>query len=46
MHFKLSNFFFAKFFGTMFFAHMGYAVALTANGNKIMFHLLKSSFKM
>ena len=31
---------------TMFFAHMGCAVALTANGNKIVFYLLKSSLKM
>ena len=28
-----------------FFAHIGYAVALTANRNKIAFHLLKSLFK-
>ena len=46
MHFKCANNFFAKYCETMFFAHIGYDVALTANRNKIVFHLLKSSFKM
>ena len=45
MHFKCVKNFFAKLCKTMFFAHMGCAVALTANRNKIVFHLLKSSFK-
>ena len=40
------EFFFAKYCKTMFFAHIGYAVALTANTNKIVFYLIKSSFKM
>ena len=30
----------------MFFAHSDYAVALTANRNKIVFRLSKSSVKM
>ena len=38
--------FFAKLCKTMFFAHMGCAVALTANINKIVFRLLKSSNKI
>ena len=38
--------FLAKLCKTIFFAHIGYAVALTANINKIVFHLLKSSFKI
>ena len=35
MHFKYAKNFFAKLCKTMFFAHMGCAVALTANRNKI-----------
>ena len=46
MHFKCAKNFFAKYCRTLFFAHIGYAVALTANRNEIVFHLLKSSFKI
>ena len=45
MHFKCAKKFSAKLCKTMFFAHMGCAVALTANRNKIVFYFLKSSFK-
>ena len=45
MHFKCAKKFSTKLCKTMFFAHMGCAVALTANRNKIVFYLLKSSFK-
>ena len=43
---NVQRIFYAKYCRTMFFAHMGCAVALTANRNKIVFYLLKSSFKM
>ena len=46
MHFKCAKNFFPKYCGTMFFAHIGYAVALKANRNKIVFRFLKSSFKI
>ena len=46
MHFKCAKKLFAKYCGATVFAHMGYALALTADRNKIMIHLLKSSFKM
>ena len=45
-HLKGVNNVFAKYSRTTFFAHMGYAVALTADRNKIVFHSVKSSLKM
>ena len=45
MHFKCAKNFLCKILRNYVFAHIKYAVALTANRNKIVYHLWKLSFK-